>query len=243
MKLYGLKNIRNIYGFTMRDLAKRINVSSNLINLWERGDVDVPEYRVDNLSHYLGIEKELLFKENHDIKDLMLIEIARSNFKINEYRDLIEDDKESIKAISEMLYNANESEFEYQALQSLIEKLIKMYSILDVDEYDEFDDIIRDLIDSMVSDKNKWKRFKIMYESIHGNEDMESWEDDYSLFCDVEQLLKKQIKDNVEQLFKKEIYDKVENVLENQIRENSEQLCKKKLYEQGKYKPYWEDEE
>ena len=83
----------------MRDLAQRIDVSANLINLWERGDVDVPDYRVDNLSNYLGVDKEILFKEKHNTKDLMLIEIARANFKIKEYKSAL--DNESINEIIE----------------------------------------------------------------------------------------------------------------------------------------------
>lgn len=108
MKLYGLKNVRNIYGFTMRDLAKRINVSSNLINLWERGDVDVPEYRVDNLSHYLGIEKELLFKENYSDEEMFLIYASMMKFKLKKY-----DDKLDIGRKNEILKELFNADIEY----------------------------------------------------------------------------------------------------------------------------------
>lgn len=249
MRLYGLKSVRTIYGFTMRELAKRINVSANAINLWENGDIDVPESRVDNLAYYLQIDKSLLGKEKHDNKDLMLIEIARANFKINEYRALVKKDTGSINStivdvldsISDLTFNVNETEFEYNAVKTLIEKIIKMYSFLDNDEYDEFDDILREIIDNILNDRGEFIKFKTLYYSLSESEDMELWEEDYGLFCSVEDLLEKQIRDNVDMLLSNKEYV-VENVLESQIRENAEQLCKRKLYESGKYKPYWEEE-
>lgn len=249
MRLCGLKNVRTIYGFTMRELAKRIKVSANAINLWENGDIDVPESRVDNLACYLQIDKSLLGKEKHDNKDLMLIEIARANFKINEYRALMKDDVDSINStiegvigsISDLTFNANETKFEYDAVKALIEKIIKMYSFLDIDEYDEFDNILREIIDDVLDDRDKFIKFKTLYYSLSESEDMELWEDDYGLFCSVQELLEKQIRDNVDMLLSNKDYF-VKDVLESQIRENAEQLCKRKLYESGKYKPYWEEE-
>ena len=209
MKLYGLKNVRNIYGFTMRELAQRIDVSANLINLWERGDVDVPLYRLENLSDYLGIRKTLLLKKEHNTKDLMLIEIARANFKIKEYKSTL--DKRSIKniidKITEVEYNANETEFFLQETENLLTKIVNMYSLLELEEFEEFRDILESLIDSILEDKNEWEKFKIIYYCKTLSEDLETHEEDYGIFCSKEEIFEKQIHDAVEQLYKIKLYE------------------------------------
>ena len=209
MKLYGLKNVRNIYGFTMRDLAQRIDVSANLINLWERGDVDVPDYRVDNLSNYLGVDKEILFKEKHNTKDLMLIEIARANFKIKEYKSALDNESinEIIHKVAEVEYNANETEFFLQGTEYLLTKIVNMYSLLDLEEFEEFSDILEILIDNILEDKNEWEKFKIMYYCKTLSEDLETYEDDYGVFCSKEEIFEKQIHDALDQLYKIKLYE------------------------------------
>lgn len=230
MKLLGLKNIRKIYGLTMRDLAKKMNVTANAVNLWESGAVDVPEHRLTDLSRLLKLDKQLFLKENHDVKDLMLIEIARAEYKIDEYKFLIKDDPESIDSIiseteelmvkktSNLIFRAKEGEFQYSALKTLLKEIVEAYSKIPFDEYEEFDDLIRYIMRDIVDEPDKWKKLAIMYYSLAEDEDMYGWEDDYGIFCSGKQLMEKQIKDNVEQLYKK------------------------KLYDEGSYKPYWFDE-
>lgn len=226
MKLVGLKNIRKIYGLTMRDLAKKMSVTANAVNLWESGAVDVPEYRLTDLSKLLGLDKQLFLKDNHDAKDLMLIEIARAEYKIEEYKFLIKDDSESIdsiidetrkmmtKKISNVMFRAKEGEYQYDALKSLLSKIVEAYSKIPFDEYEEFDDLIRYIIGDIVDEPDKWKKFAIMYYSLEESEKMYGLGNDYGISCNVKDLMEKQIRDNVEQLYKK------------------------KLYDEGKYKPY-----
>lgn len=209
MKLYGLKNVRNIYGFTMRDLAKRIDVSANLINLWERGDVDVPDYRVDNLSSYLGVDKELLFKQEHNTKDLMLIEIARANFKINEYKATLDSEsiEDIISKVAEANYTANETEFFLNETKHLLTKIVNMYSLLELEEYEEFNDIIENLIDSILNDKEEWEKFKIIYYCKTLSENLEVYEKDYGVMCSNSEIFEKQIYDALQQLYKIKLYE------------------------------------
>lgn len=230
MKLLGLKNIRKIYGLTMRDLAKKMNVTANAVNLWESGAVDVPEHRLTDLSRLLKLDKQLFLKENHDVKDLMLIEIARAEYKIDEYKFLIKDDPESIDSIiseteklmlkktSDLIFRAKEGEYQYDALKSLLGEIVEAYSKIPFEEYDEFDDLIRAIMREIIDEPDKWKKFGIMYYSLEESEEMYVLGDDYGIKCKAEDLMKKQIRDNVEQLYKK------------------------KLYEEGSYKPYWFDE-
>jgi transcriptional regulator with XRE-family HTH domain len=222
MNLPGLKNIRKIYGFTMRDLAKRLNVTANAVNLWESGGVDVPEHRLDELAEFFKIDKQLFLKENHDVKDLMLIEIARAEFKIDEYKYLIKDDSNSIDEIIEdatinLTFRAKEGESQYYILKDLLSKIVEAYSKIPFEEYDEFDCFIRDLTNDISGDTEKWKKLSIAYYSLLEDEEMDFWGKDYSLKCDVEDLLKKQIKENIEQIYKR------------------------KMCEEGKYIPCWKE--
>lgn len=230
MKLPGLKNIRKIYGLTMRDLAEKMNVTANAVNLWESGAVDVPEHRLTDLARLLMLDKQLFLKESHDVKDLMLIEISRAEFKIDEYKFLIKDDPESINSIIEesekeldrkvtdLIFRAKEGEYQYDALKTLLGEIVEAYSKIPFEEYEEFDDLIRYIMRDIVDEPDKWKKLAIMYYSLDEDEDMYGWEDDYGIFCSGKQLMEKQIKDNVEQLYKK------------------------KLYDEGSYRPYWFDE-
>lgn len=92
MKLLGLKTIRKTFGFTMRDLAKKLNISANAINIWENGGGEVPDSRIEELSNFFGIDKYLLLKEEHNSKDLMLIEVARFKYMLNEYNENSKED-------------------------------------------------------------------------------------------------------------------------------------------------------
>lgn len=227
MKLPGLKNIRKIYGLTMRDLAEKMNVTANAVNLWESGAVDVPEHRLTDLARSLMLDKQLFLKESHDVKDLMLIEISRAEFKIDEYKFLIKDDPESINSIIEesekeldrkvtdLIFRAKEGEYQYDALKTLLGEIVEAYSKIPFEEYEEFDDLIRDIMGEIVEKPDKWKKFAIMYYSLVESEEMDFFGEDYSLKCDVDDLLEKQIRDNIEQLYKM------------------------KMYKEGKYKPCW----
>lgn len=227
MKLLGLKNIRKIYGLTMRDLAGKMNVTANAVNLWESGAVDVPEYRLTDLSALLRLDKQLFLKETHNVKDLMLIEIARAEYKIDEYKFLIKDDPESIDSIiseseefissktTDLIFRAKEGEFHYDALKTLLSEVVEAYSKIPFEEYDEFDDLIRAMLDDIVDEPDRWKKFAIMYYSMVEDDSMYVLGDDYGLSCEVEDLMRKYIRDNVEQLYKRQ------------------------LYNEGKYKPSW----
>lgn len=230
MKVKGLKNIRKVYGFTMRDLAKRLKVSVTAVNSWENEEVDVSEYRLDELSEFFGLDKQLLLKEKHDMKDMMFIEIARAEFKINDYKLLIKEDDDAVneivnestkqlqRRVGDLMFRAKEGELHYEWMKELVHKLVEVYSSLPFEEYEEFDDFFGSMLSEIKDDNNKWEKLKIIYGCLHESEDMSDWENDYGLFCNVEDLLEKQVRENVEQLYKI------------------------KLYKEGLYKPDWMEE-
>lgn len=230
MKLNGLKTIRKTFGFTMRDLADKLRVTANAINLWENGGSDVSESRLEQISEFFGIEKELLLKDKFNAKDMMFIEFARSRYKLDEYKGMIKKDDDSIDEIIDMTlkefvmsshriyWRTLEGQDNFYSLKSLLQDVITIYSDIDFDEYDECDDFLRDIISEIRKDTDLWKKYNLLLYVLQGDEEVESWEDDFILFSSTEQILKKNIKDNVEQLYKL------------------------KLYNEGKYKPDWMDE-
>lgn len=211
MKLLGLKNIRKIFGFTMRDLAVKLDVSANAINIWENGGGDVPEERLEQLEYFFEVDKELLIKEVHDAKDLMLIELARSRFKINEYQQMIQHDGESINAIIDKVkeqiegnYWQNlESQSNFESLKTLLEDIIKLYSRVYFDDYDECDSFLREVISAIAEEPEKWEYFRMLWWSLTPSEEMEDeCDEDNIIYCSKEDILQKNIRDNVKQLYK-----------------------------------------
>ena len=200
MKLLGLKNIRNIYGLTMRDLAKRLNVTANAVNLWESGAVDAPEHRLTDLSRLLKIDKQLFLKENHDVKDLMLIEIARAEFKINEYKYLIKDDYKSIDEIIEnnianLTSKAKEEENNYYDIKDSLGKIVEFYSKISTNEYSKFNSFILGL-DNILKDEIAWKKFLIIYNFLFDDKN------NIGSSIKIENILKSQIIQNIDLLYK-----------------------------------------
>ncbi|EOR27391.1 plasmid maintenance system antidote protein [Clostridium sartagoforme AAU1] len=61
MKVNGLKFIRKTFGLTMKELSDEIGVSSNTINLWEKGLLDVTEERLNQLAEFFGLENKNIF--------------------------------------------------------------------------------------------------------------------------------------------------------------------------------------
>lgn len=106
-----LKYIRKSFGFTMRDLAKRINVSANAINLWENGDINISETNENKLVELFGIEKQLFYKETLSENDKLVISKARylneltSNIELDIIREISSEELEYIRKIKYCINN------------------------------------------------------------------------------------------------------------------------------------------
>ncbi|WP_195979893.1 helix-turn-helix domain-containing protein [Clostridium butyricum] len=214
MQLLGLKQIRKIFGFTMRDLAKLLDVSANAINLWENGGVDVPESRLNQLSIFFDLNKEIFLKNQMNTKDLMHIEFARSRYKMNEYKQLMgydnkvyddivsETKEEYIKDWQKTDWETLENRENYICLKTLISKLIKVYSVLNCDDYDDCDSYLREVLDSIVNKSKGWEYFEILWDSLKENCDVEDSDKDFIIYCEKEDILERNIRKNVYELFK-----------------------------------------
>lgn len=225
MKLLGLKTVRKTFGFTMRDLAKKLDVSANAINIWENGGGEISENRIEELSLFFDIEKEILLKEKHNAKDLMLIELARSRYKLEEYRLMIIEDKDSVdnviniaweefaKESNDTMWRTLEGQGNYESLKSLLTEIIKLYSNIFYDDYDECDDVFRLMIEEISNETEEWEYFRVLWFTMFPSENMWENDEDNIIYCDKADILEQNIRDNVKQLYK--LY----------------------LYETGKYKP------
>lgn len=214
MQLLGLKQIRKIFGFTMRDLAKLLDVSANAINLWENGGVDVPESRLNQLSIFFDLNKEIFLKSQMNSKDLMHIEFARSRYKMNEYKQLMgydnkvyddvlnETKEEYLKDWQKTDWETLENRENYQSLKTLIRKLIKVYSVLDCDDYDDCDSYLREVLDSIVNKSESWRYFEVLWTSLQDNGDLEDNDEDFIIYCEKKELLERSIRKNVNELLK-----------------------------------------
>lgn len=72
--MLGLKYIRNTFGLTMKELAEKLNVSANTINLWEKGTMDITEERLIQLENFFKIPKEYFQKELKEEDKLNILE-------------------------------------------------------------------------------------------------------------------------------------------------------------------------
>lgn len=221
MKLLGLKQVRETYGFTMRELAEKLNVTANTINMWEKGNLEATDERVIELTNFFDIQTFLLLKSNHTSYEKMLIEVSRARYKIDEYKQSLDIDSpeinEELSGLSMDLWCEEDTTID---LLGTIRWVIDIYKNNNIDKYMEFDDVMVNIIELFKSDsKEDIEKFKLMVGAMRLYEDLEDWEDDYMLFCDTEQYIRKSIYDNIEKLYKI------------------------KMYKENKYKPYWMDEE
>lgn len=211
MKLLGLKQIRKIYGLTMRDLAKLLNVSPNTINLWENGDIDVPDERVETIERALGINK-ILFFSKLDSRQLMLVELARASYKADEYRRNIildgsdekileENKKEFEEQFNKINFKIHDRIMDYEDLQDLIRSIIYLYSDAPKSWLEEINEFLFDTVNNLTQyGSDYYEKLKVVTDALWEGEDMECFGDEYYYECSVEDYLEKTIRDCVEKL-------------------------------------------
>lgn len=226
MKLLGLKKVRETFGFTMRELADKLDVTPNTINLWEKGKIDVTESRITQLYYFFKVSPEILFKEEHSIEELMTIEIARTSFKLEEYREQITDEKK-MDEIGNWIVEFNMEDDRMEYFKATVKRLGSLYSRLDWDQYCTFDDNFNELLDLLVDEQNdeSWFKADILVECLsNGEQDGDAFNITSS--------------NRDEYMIDKSFGMEREAIIT--IREKLSALYKKKLYENELYKPTWE---
>lgn len=200
MKLYGLKFIRNTFSLTMKELAEKVGVSSNTINLWEKCTLDVTDERILQLRKIFGL-KRAVFAYDFDKEDentsrmILAVETARLEYKIKEYNSkYIENFKIDTTDKLELL-EGNREMFEKLTLgiKHMAEKLPE-------DKFNEFskifEEIIRFTTDGYMRNLIYLKKW---YEIINFNiNDQYSYEDIEK--CSLEEYIKIDIAENFQKL-------------------------------------------
>lgn len=172
MKLYGLRFIRNTFSLTMKELSEKIGVSSNTINLWEKGTLDVTDERVLQLTNFFGVKSAVLRydfeKEDEDTSMMLLaVETARLEYKIKEYNSkYIEKIKVDTIGKIELLEGNREM------YEKLISGIKHMSEKLTQSEFNELGNLFEEIIKFTVDDvwhKNNLEYLKKWYEIINFN--------------------------------------------------------------------------
>lgn len=222
MKLLGLKKVREIFGFTMRELADRLDVTPNTINLWEKGKLDVTDARLSDLEWFFKVKSEILFKEEHSVEELMKIEIARTSFKLEEYREQITDERKKSE-ISDWICQFNLEEDRMEDFKYTVQRLGKLYAELEMEEYCALDESLDILLDLILEDNSNWYKIDILNKCLV---DGKSLEENIQIANRDEYMIDKSYGAEAEALII--------------IREKLSALYKKELYDRGLYTPTWE---
>lgn len=70
--MVGLEYILNLYGMQHQQLAEKIGIKKQNINLWISGKQDISKKHLPTLSEIFGIEEEYFQKELDDIDKLII---------------------------------------------------------------------------------------------------------------------------------------------------------------------------
>ncbi|WP_035790280.1 helix-turn-helix transcriptional regulator [Clostridium beijerinckii] len=225
MKLLGLKKVREIFGFTMRELADRLDVTPNTINLWEKGKLDVTDGRLSDLEWFFKVKSEILFKEEHSIEELIDIEIARTTFKLEEYRKQITDERKKSE-ISTWICQFNLEEDRMEDFKYTVQRLGTIFSRLELSDYCTFDEDLNELLDLIIDNDVNWYKIGILVNCLNGDDD-----------SGVSNITRA----NRDEYMIDKSYGVKEEALIT-IREKLEALYTKELYDRGEYTPTWERE-
>lgn len=231
MKLLGLKQVRETFGFTMRELAEKLGVTANTINLWEKGKIDVTDSRLKDIIKFFKVPAEILFTENHTVEDKIYIEIGRCTFKLEEYRKQITDEKQKSQIedfIAELiLENDRMDDFKYT-----VQKLGEIFSKLDREDYCDFNDELNIILNSVIRKDLNWYKLRILVLALFSPGDKDVG-DNY-----VGELIGR----NNREEYMLDQDGGIEDEALLTIREKLEALYIKELYNNGKYIPTWERE-
>lgn len=224
MKLKGLKFIRKTFGLTMKELSEELGVSSNTINLWEKGTLDVTEERLRQLGEFFGLENTniLLYDFNneenkHTSKMILAVETARLEYKIKKYNaNYIENfELDNINKIH--LLEDNRELFE-----NLEGGVACLADELNESTFNEIGSIIEQILIFLLSDKKNIDEFKLWYNIITFNPN-KKYGDTWSLYkYSAEDYIKLDILRKYDQLMEIEEHYKekdIEYELSDHIRE------------------------
>jgi transcriptional regulator with XRE-family HTH domain len=143
----GLKYIRQAFGMTMKDLGEELKVSSNTINLLEKGSMKPTEERLDQLEEFFMIDRNLFFKDQYTEDEVLLIETRRFE-KIVGNRN--RKNMMSKYSFSKLIENNDKKE----DFEAFVEALNKAYEKLHFGNFIDLMDCLYDIVECANSDTN-----------------------------------------------------------------------------------------
>ena len=151
--MIGLEYILRIYNMQHIELAERLGIKKQNINLWIKGKQNIPKKYLPILEELFGIKKEYLIKELNEIEKLEIqkeklkkdlnpvIKKHEQQFSIGEVNDLIEVpiyDKEEINTMERTIEKAK-----------LISRFKEAMDIVDDNPYMETYKLVVELIEKV----------------------------------------------------------------------------------------------
>lgn len=151
--MIGLEYILGIYNMQHIELAERLGIKKQNINLWIKGKQNIPKKYLPILEELFGIKKEYLIKELNEIEKLEIqkeklkkdlnpvIKKHEQQFSIGEVNDLIEVpiyDKEEINTMERTIEKAK-----------LISRFKEAMDIVDDNPYMETYKLVVELIEKV----------------------------------------------------------------------------------------------
>lgn len=160
----GLTYIRKSFGFTMKDLGEKLDVSANTINLWEKGKLEPTEERIEQLEEFLKLPRELFNKQIFDDDEIFMIENARFNYVITKYkkskfnRQFVDDYLGEFEKTEELIY--------------LLDSIIEAHDKLDGWYFAYMVEAIIQFINSSLQDINNISKLQFLLNSmVYSDED------------------------------------------------------------------------
>jgi transcriptional regulator with XRE-family HTH domain len=141
--LIGLKYIRKVFNMTMKELAEELKVSSNTINLWEKGTLQITEDRLNQLKNYFNLDKEYFFRNDYNDDEITLIKtkslektinktIPADMLKNNVIKSYSEKAQEYLKELDDSIMKIEEE------IENVKKELINQIQNVSIDTLSEF---------------------------------------------------------------------------------------------------------
>ena len=134
---------RNLAGMSTKDLAEVYGVTSNAVNVWERGEFVPPHNKIKEVAKILGCSAHDLCRP-YEIPKLSFTEVEEVKVKVKFESEPVMSDEDMVKAAAEVFENAyiepkTEPQIEKVEKLSLSERLNGLYETLftTLDELDK----------------------------------------------------------------------------------------------------------
>jgi transcriptional regulator with XRE-family HTH domain len=158
----GLTYIRKSFGLTMKELGEKIGVSSNTINLWEKGKLKITDQRLKQLEDFFELPGYVFYKKEFDEDELIFIERSRTKYVMNKLQ--------SSKYSENFIANYVEiGIMKPQELEYFLDNLKDCFDKLSSNNFMWMMDILNDVIELCLEDEKNFARLDLAVSCVEEN--------------------------------------------------------------------------